>query len=77
MAVKKFVEHDKLSIVRLNGENFDKNSLDGFVVRQRVTQCRRKINGKYALAPVDYIEEWSPTERQNKAQIVGEAVKSG
>ena len=38
MAVKRFVEHDKLSIVRLNGENFDKNSLDGFVVRQRVTQ---------------------------------------
>lgn len=77
MAVKRFVEHDKLSIVRLNGENFDKNSLDSFVVRQRVTQCWRKVNGKYALAPVDYIEEWSLTERQNKAKRVVEAVKNG
>ena len=67
----------KLSIVRLNGENFYKNSLDGFVVRQRVTQCWRKVNGKYALAPVDYIEEWSLTERQNKAKRVVEAVKNG
>ena len=57
-------------IVRLDSNNFHENSLDRFILKQRVTNCWRKINGEYKLMPVDYTEEWNLYDRRNMAQKI-------
>lgn len=64
-----------LQIVQLNTNNFNENSLDGFILKQRVTNCWRKINGEYQLLPVCYTEEWNLCERKQMAQKIISAIR--
>ena len=65
-----------IRIIRV-GDGFNEKSLDGFIVRQRVTHCWRKVDGGYKLVPVRYTEEWKLSERRVKARSVISAVKRG
>lgn len=49
---------DKIEFIRLDPDNFDSESLNGFVLNQRVTECWRKADGEYRLVPVSYTEDW-------------------
>ena len=66
-----------LQIVNVSLNNFNKNSLDNFILNQRVTKCWRNINGVYKLLPVDYTEKWNLLERRNMAQKIISAINFG
>ena len=66
-----------LKIVRLDKNNFNKNSLDNFILKQRVEKCWRKINGEYKLLPVCYTEEWNLSECQQMAQKIISEINFG
>lgn len=68
---------DKVQIVTLNNGNFNKNSLDDFILNQNVTKCWRKVNDRYILADVRYIEDWNLTQRREMAQKVLSAIHGG
>ncbi len=63
-------ELQNLQIVNLNINNFNENSLDNFILKQRVTNCWRKIDDTYKLMPVCYTEDWNLSERKNIAQKI-------
>lgn len=44
---------------RLNHTNFNGNSLDSFVRHQEVSECWRCTDGKWALEPTSFVEDWS------------------
>ena len=52
---------------RLNHQNFDCRSLDGFIRRQTVRESRRKIDGTWRLIPNDYEENWDLIRRREIA----------
>lgn len=66
-----------LKIVYLDTENFNENSLDNFILKQRVSHCWRKINGEYQLLPVCYTEKWNLSERKNMAKKIISALRCG
>lgn len=68
---------DKVQIVTLNNGNFNKNSLDDFILNKNVTKCWRKVNDRYILADVRYIEDWNLTQRREMAQKVLSAIHGG
>lgn len=68
---------ENLKIVRLDKNNFNKNSLDNFILKQRVEKCWRKINGEYKLLPVCYTEEWNLSECQQMAQKIISEINFG
>ena len=67
----------KIETVRLNGSNFNINSLDNFILNQRVTECWRRAGNAYRLLPVSYTENWNLFERREKAQKIITALNSG
>lgn len=71
------IDQSKIQILRLNCSNFNKNSLDNFILKQKVTKCWRKTDGEYILSPVDYTEEWNLSERKKMADKILSAVRSG
>ena len=52
---------------RLNHENFNSRSLDGFIRRQTVREVWRKIDGAWRLIPNEYEESWDPARRREIA----------
>lgn len=66
-----------LQIISLNHDNFSENSLNDFILNQRVTKCWRKINGEYRLTPVSYTEEWNTFERKKMAQKIISQLQRG
>lgn len=68
---------NEIKIIRLNKDNFKENSLDNFVLNQKVEQCFRKINNEYILCPVSYTESWNLFERREKASKIINAINSG
>lgn len=56
---------------------FDERSLDGFVRRQEVRQCWRRVEGRWALLPVAYVEDWSLEDRRKRAAILLRAIREG
>lgn len=68
---------NEIKIIRLNKDNFKQTSLDNFVLNQKVEECYRKINGKYELTPVSYIEDWNLCERREKANIIIDSINNG
>ncbi len=62
---------------KLNEENFTESSLDKFIRRQEVFRCWRKINGKYMLTPVHYIEDWNLSELRSLAKTIGNGIADG
>ncbi len=67
-------ELQNLQIVTLSTSNFNEKSLDNFILKQRVTNCWRKIDGTYQLMPVCYTEDWNLSERKNMAQKIISAI---
>lgn len=67
----------KIETVRLDGGNFNINSLDNFTLNQRVTECWRRAGNAYRLLPVSYTENWNLFERREKAQKIITALNSG
>lgn len=59
-----------LQIIRLNTADFNENSLNDFILKQRVTKCWRKIDDNYKLVPVSYTEEWSLSQCKKTAQKI-------
>lgn len=66
-----------IQIIRLDSNNFNENSLDGFILKQRVTSCWRKINGEYKLMPICYTEDWNLSERKKTARKILSAANCG
>lgn len=67
----------KFVITELNADNFGINSLDDFIRRQKVAECWRKVNGVYALTPVEYTEDASLIERRKLAKRIIDGVTDG
>ena len=53
---------------RVDNTNFSGHSLDGFVRRQTVTECWRKINNDWKLVPNAYEENWSQAQCRKMAE---------
>ena len=60
----------KYQYKRLDNTNFSGHSLDGFVRRQRVTECWRKADSGWQLVPNVYEENWSQAQRREIAEDV-------
>ena len=52
---------------RLNHENFNSRSPDGFIRRQTVREVWRKIDGAWRLIPNEYEESWDPARQREIA----------
>ena len=59
---------NKYQYRRLDNHNFTGHSLDGFVRRQAVTECWRKINNDWMLVPNAYEENWSQVQCREIAE---------
>ncbi len=70
-------ELQNIQMVNLNTGNFNENSLDCFILKQRVTNCWRNIDGKYKLMSVSYTEDWNLFERKNMAKKIISALNCG
>ena len=57
---------------RITRENFSTASLDGFIDRQEVTECWRRVDGQWKLLPIAYTDESGPD-----AQTVLDALEAG
>ena len=66
-----------IQIINLEIGTFNENSLDCFVLMQRVTNCWRNVDGAYKLMPVDYTEDWDLLERKNMAKKIISALHCG
>lgn len=49
----------RIDYMRLDSNNFTDHSLDDFVRHQQVTECWRRVDGKWQLLPVPFVEDWS------------------
>lgn len=58
---------------KLTNGNFNVNSLDGFIRRQEVKECWRKINSEFVLVVNDYIEDWNI----EKCREIAKTIESG
>ena len=47
---------------KLNDDNFNQNTLDGFIRHQAVKECWRKIDSVWQLVPNVFEENWSLRE---------------
>ncbi len=68
---------DEITYHPLTAENFNTLSLDGFVRRQQVRECWRRVDGALALRPVEYLEDWTLEERRETAAQVLQAAEHG
>lgn len=67
----------EVAVVRLNGKNFNKYSLDGFAFDQTVTHCWRKIGDVYKLLPINYNEALDLNGRRRFAERIAGCINSG
>lgn len=55
----------------LTEENFNENSLDGFLRHQEVKKCWRKnCNNEYVLVTNEYVEDWDLNKRKEIAREI-------
>ena len=64
---------DTVQIQPLTRENFNENSLDGFIRHQEVTESWRCVDGMWILVPTVFVIDWDLSVRRWKA---GEIIKS-
>lgn len=62
---------------KITGENFSIASLDGFIRRQEVRECWRRVDGAWKLLPIAYVEDWDPEARRVRAERILQGVRSG
>lgn len=63
--------------LKLNNNNFNLYSLKNFVRRQEVSRCWRRINDKYTLTPVHYIEDWDSNELHTITEKILNEINNG
>lgn len=62
---------ENISYSKLTMDNFNENSLYGFIRHQEVKECWRKENGEWILLPIAFTEEWdSNALREKAAEII-------
>jgi len=61
----------------LAADALSSHTLDGFVRRQVVEQCWRRVDGKLVLLPVAYIEDWDEQDRRVRSEEMRESVRQG
>ena len=66
-----------VTFVPLTGENFTRQSLDGFVRCQQVTECWRMEQGQLVLRPIAFVEDWSLGDRRSRAEHILQTVREG
>ena len=64
---------ETVQIQPLTRENFNENSLDGFIRHQEVTESWRNVDGVWTLVPTVFVTDWDLSVRRWKA---GEILKS-
>ena len=62
---------------RITEKNFSLTSLDGFVRRQAVEECWRRVEGEWKLPPVAYVEDWDLDGRRLRAEKLLRSVRAG
>ena len=58
-------------------DNFGGGSLDGFIRRQVVTECWRRVDGHWKLLPIAYVEDWDLEARRKRAEIILRSIREG
>lgn len=59
-----------ITYTELSPDNFNENSLDNFIRHQEVKECWRCIDGKWAVLPISFTEEWSLQELRELASDI-------
>ena len=62
---------------KLSADNFNPHSLDGFVRRQEVRECWRRVEGQWKLLPIAYVEDWDLEARRKRAEIILRSIREG
>lgn len=68
---------EDLTYTELTAETLTARSLDGFVRRQVVEECWRRVDGALVLRPVAYVEDWTLAGRRTRAEEMLEGVRQG
>ena len=66
-----------ITYCKISEENFSYSSLDGFIRRQEVRECWRKVDSQWKLLPIAYVEDWDLEARRKRADIILRGVRSG
>lgn len=61
----------------LTADALTAHTLDGFIRRQVVEHCWRRVDGELVLRPVAYIEDWDEEDRRVRAEEMRQAVCRG
>ena len=62
---------------KLSADNFSPHSLDGFIRRQEVRECWRRVEGQWKLLPIAYVEDWDLEARRKRAEIILRSIREG
>lgn len=62
---------------KLSEKNFFLESLDGFIRRQDVRECWRRVDGAWKLLPIAYIEDWDLEGRRRRAGNILRGIREG
>ncbi len=68
---------DGVTYAPLTAEQFTPRSLDGFIRRQHVTRCWRRVDGALVLCPAEYIDDWTLEERHQFALEILTTLRDG
>jgi len=68
---------DTITYDQISEENFSVSSLDGFIRRQEVRECWRKVDGQWKLLPIAYVEDWDLEARRVRAERILRGIRSG
>jgi len=62
---------------KLSAGNFDTHTLDGFIRRQEVSECWRRVDGVWKLLPIAYVEDWDLPGRRKRAENILRGILGG
>lgn len=68
---------ERIDYQTITEENFSLTSLDGFIRRQEVTECWRRVDGQWRLLPIAYVEDWDLEARRLRAGRVLRGIRDG
>ena len=68
---------DNITYGRISEENFSRTSLDGFIRRQEVRECWRRVDGQWKLLPISYVEDWDLEARRVRACRILQGIQAG
>jgi len=62
---------------RISEKNFSPESLNGFIRRQDVRECWRRVDGQWKLLPIAYVEDWDLEARRVRAERILRGIQAG